>query len=140
MSVIVGDRMRGAAGATVAVSGLMIPGMIVVMTLGVVWDSQRHNPNLRAFLIGVASAAVGLLLTVTIQLGHKQFARFPDVLFIAATFAAVSIFNISLVKVLLVVAPVAILYYHPRGDHVASAQHLLRLRQRLLSHRADWRH
>ena len=140
MSVIVGDRMRGAAGATAAVSGLMIPGMIVVMTLGVLWDSQRHNPYLRAFLIGVAAAAVGLLLTVTIQLGHKQFARFPDVLFIAVTFAAVSIFNISLVAVLLVIGPLAILYYHPRGDHAASAQHLHHLRQRLLSHRAHWRH
>jgi chromate transporter len=140
MSVIVGDRMRGAAGATAAASGLMIPGMIVVMTLGVVWNSQRHNPNLRAFLIGVAAAAVGLLMTVTLQLGHKQFARFPDVAFIAATFAAVSIFNVSLVAVLLVIGPLAILYYRPRADDAAKTQHLLHLRQRLLSHRAHWRH
>src|SRR5437879_7870501 len=43
MSVIVGDRLRGAAGAAAAVTGLLIPGMTVVMTLGVIWDAQRRN-------------------------------------------------------------------------------------------------
>src|SRR6202011_880794 len=64
MSVIVGDRMRGAFGAAVAVIGLMLPGMVVMMTLGVLWDQQRHNADVGHFLVGVAASAVGLLLTV----------------------------------------------------------------------------
>jgi hypothetical protein len=42
MSVIVGDRMRGAFGAAVAVIGLMLPGMVVMMTLGVPATSRRQ--------------------------------------------------------------------------------------------------
>src|ERR1700684_590824 len=96
MSVIVGDRMRGAIGAAVAVVGLMLPGMVVMMTLGVLWEQQRHNENIGHFLVGVAASAVGLLLTVTLQLGHKQFVRPLDLMIIAVTFVAVSVFKIAL--------------------------------------------
>jgi chromate transporter len=139
MSVIVGDRMRGAVGAAVAVIGLMLPGMMVMMTLGVLWEKQRHNANVDHFLMGIAAAAVGLLLTVTLQLGHKQFVRPLDLLLIAATFVAVSVFKISLGWVLLVLGPLAIWLYRPRGA-VETAERFTHLRNRFQSHRSHWRH
>lgn len=139
MSVIVGDRMRGALGAAVAVVGLMLPGMVVMMTLGVLWEQQRHNPEIGHFLVGVAASAVGLLLTVTLQLGHKQFVRPLDLLMIAATFVAVSVFRVSLGWVLLVLGPVAIWLYRPRGA-VETAERFTHLRDRFASHRSHWRH
>lgn len=139
MSVITGDRLRGAAGAAVAVAGLLIPGMTFVMTLGVLWDAQRHNPNIRAALIGIAAAAVGLLLTVTLQLGHRQFVRLPDLLFIVVTFAAVSLFKFSLITIFLTLGPLAIWYYRPSA-HSENAHYFRHLRERFHSHRAHWRH
>jgi len=140
MGVIIGDRLRGGMGAVVAVAGLMIPGIIVVMTLGVLWDQQRHNRDINHFLTGIAAAAVGLLLTVTLQLGHKQFIRLPDLLFIVATFAAISLLKISLVIVLLTIGPLAVWYYRP-GERVPyKRENFFHLRQRFRSHRAYWRH
>jgi chromate transporter len=139
MSVIVGDRMRGAIGAAVAVAGLMLPGMVVMMTLGVLWEQQRHNADVGHFLVGVAASAVGLLLTVTLQLGHKQFVRPLDLLIIAATFVAVSVYQISLGWVLLVLGPLAIWLYRPRGA-VETAERFTHLRDRFASHRSHWRH
>jgi len=139
MSVIVGDRMRGAIGATVAVVGLMLPGMVVMMTLGVLWEQQRHNPDVGHFLVGVAASAVGLLLTVTLQLGHKQFVRPLDLMIIAVTFVAVSVFKIALGWVLLVLGPLAIWLYRPRGA-VETAERFTHLRDRFQSHRSHWRH
>ncbi len=139
MSVIVGDRMRGAIGAAVAAVGLMLPGMVVMMTLGVLWEQQRHNPEVGHFLVGVAASAVGLLLTVTLQLGHKQFVRPLDLMIIAATFVAVSVFKVSLGWVLLVMGPVAIWLYRPRGA-VETAERFTHLRDRFHSHRSHWRH
>jgi len=49
--------MRGVIGAAVAVIGLMLPGMVVMMTLGVLWDQQRHDANINHFLVGVAASA-----------------------------------------------------------------------------------
>jgi chromate transporter len=140
MSVIIGDRLRGIAGAGMAVAGLLLPGITVMMTLGILWSEQRHNPYLRAVLIGVAAAAVGLLTTVTLQLGHRQFARLADLLFIAATFIAVSLFKIPLVIVLVTLGPLAIWFYLPTSLPSETAQHFQHLRQRLQSHRAYWRH
>ena len=139
MSVIVGDRMRGAIGAAVAVIGLMLPGMVVMMTLGVLWEQQRHNENIGHFLVGVAASAVGLLLTVTLQLGHKQFVRPLDLMIIAVTFVAVSVFKVALGWVLLILGPLAIFLYRPRGV-VETAERFRHLRDRFESHRSHWRH
>jgi chromate transporter len=139
MSVIVGDRMRGAIGAAVAVIGLMLPGMVVMMTLGTLWEQQRHHANVGHFLVGVAASAVGLLLTVTLQLGHKQFVRPLDLLMMAATFVAVSVYQIPLGWVLLTGGPLAIWLYRPRGA-VETAERFTHLRDRFQSHRSHWRH
>jgi chromate transporter len=140
LSVIVGDRLRGVVGAASAVVGLLLPGMVVIMTLGVLWSEQRNNPYLRKVLVGVAASAVGLLTTVTLQLGHRQFVRLGDLLFMGATFVAVSVFRIPLVIVLLTLGPLAILYYRPAA-HPSESAHLFRhLRERFHSHRAIWRH
>jgi len=139
MSVIVGDRMRGAIGAAVAVIGLMLPGMVIMMTLGVLWEQQRHNQNVNHFLVGIAASAVGLLLTVTLQLGHKQFVRPLDLIIIVVTFLAVSVYKLSLGWVLLVLGPMAIWLYRPRGA-VETAERFTHLRERFRSHRSHWRH
>jgi chromate transporter len=140
LSVIIGDRLCGIGGAIVAVAGLLLPGSIVVMLLGVLWSQQPDNPYLRAALVGVAASAVGLLTTVTLQLGHRQFARPADLLFIVVTFAAVSLLKIPLAVVLLTLGPLAIWYYRPTAYPAQSAQHFGHLRERFHSHRAHWRH
>jgi chromate transporter len=131
--------MRGSIGAAVAVVGLMLPGMVVMMTLGVLWEQQRHNENIGHFLVGVAASAVGLLLTVTLQLGHKQFVRPLDLMIIAVTFVAVSVFKVALGWVLLILGPLAIFLYRPRGV-VETAERFRHLRDRFQSHRSHWRH
>ncbi|HEX4210444.1 MAG TPA: chromate transporter [Candidatus Binataceae bacterium] len=114
MSVIAGDRLRGTIGAMVAVAGLMLPGTVMVMALGVLWSEHRHNLNIQAILIGIAAAAVGLLTAVTLQLGRKQFMRPVDAALILATFAEVSLMHLSLLWALLTVGALAVWIYRPR--------------------------
>ena len=113
MAIIMGDNLRGLAGAAVSVLGMLLPGSIVVMVLGVFWQSQRQNPNMKQFLLGIAAAAVGLLLSVTLQIGRRQFRQLPDVAIVAVTFAAVSIFRVPLYIILATVGPVAVWLYRP---------------------------
>lgn len=131
MSVIIGDKLRGIVGALAAVAGIMLPGTIVVMGLGIAWQQQAHNPQVKFFLIGVAAAAVGLLTTVTLQLGHKQFVRPLDLGIIAATFAAVSVLHVPLYVVLLVIGPAAVWLYRPGAGHVGLEERARHLRERL---------
>ncbi len=117
LSVVVGDRMRGIVGAIVAVAGILLPGMVIVMTLGVLWEEGRQNPNVTQFLHGIAAAAVGLLATVTVQLGHRQFGHWLDLTLVLATFAAVSFLHLPLLAVLLIGSPIAIWLYRPGSHH-----------------------
>ncbi len=113
LSVIVGDRIRGARGAAVAAIGILLPGTIVVMTAGILYMGNRQNANVNHFLGGVAAAAVGLLTAVALQLGHKQLVHLRDFLLVMATFIAISLLHQSLVVVILVVGPIAVMLYHP---------------------------
>lgn len=132
MSVIIGDNLRGIPGAIVAVAGLVLPGVVVIMGLGAFWREQSHNPQIKAFLIGVAAAAVGLLSTVTLQLGHKQFVKPLDLAIIVATFVAVSIIRVPLYIVLVVIGSAAILLYRPGARQTQLEERARHLRERLL--------
>ena len=140
ISVIAGDRLRGTIGAVVAVAGLMLPGMLMIMTLGLLWSAQRHNPILTKFLTGIAAAAVGLLTSVTLQLGRKQFMRPVDAALIFATFAEVSLMHVSLWLALITVGGVAVWIYRPQTGLPHHPEPFRHLRDRLHKRQSVWRY
>ena len=113
MSVIVGRKLRGAAGATVAVLGMILPGALVVTVLGFAYVALRHDPKVAVVLTGVAAAAVGLLLQVTLKIGWKSLIRPKDLVFVVVVFVLVGILHVSLVVTLVTVAPLAIWLNRP---------------------------
>ena len=113
MSVIVGRKLRGAAGAAVAVLGMILPGAIIVTALGFAYVALRHDPKVALVLTGVAAAAVGLLVQVTLKIGWKNLMRPKDLIFVVLVFVLVGILHISLVVTLVTVAPLAIWLNRP---------------------------
>lgn len=113
MSVIVGDRLRGTPGAVVAFLGMALPGTIVILLLGILYGQHGEKPGITALLAGVAAAATGLMLAVTLQLGWKEFRGTADVVLAVATCLAVSVFKLSLLTVLFTIGPLAIFFYRP---------------------------
>lgn len=115
MSIIVGDRLRGVAGALVGFAGMVIPGSILLFILGALYGQHGHRPLIASALGGVAAAATGLLLATTIQIGRKELHALADLLLVAITTVMVSVFKLPLFVVLLTVGPLAIWWYRPRG-------------------------
>lgn len=115
MSVIVGRKLRGAAGAFVAVIGMVLPGAVAVTALGFAYVALRHDPKIAVILTGVAAAAVGLLLQTTLKIGWKQLVRPADLALVIVVFFLVGILHISLVVTLVTVAPLAIWMNRPRA-------------------------
>lgn len=114
MSVIVGDRLRGPAGALLAFLGMTLPGGALVFALGVLYAANAGDADVNAALVGVGAAAVGMLAAVTLQIGRKQLRRPLDCAIILLTVALVSWLHVSLVVVILTVGPLAVLIYRPR--------------------------
>jgi chromate transporter len=119
VAVIVGNRLAGAAGAIVAVVGTVIPGAIAIFLLGLIYAHFKSNPDVAAGLHGVSAAAVGLILAVTLQIGHRELKLGSDMAILAAAFVLVGVLHISLVPVLVVLAPIAIWVNRPTQSELA---------------------
>jgi chromate transporter len=116
VAVIAGDEMRGLPGAFVAALAVIAPGLVVVTGLGAVYATYAHDPWLVATLAGAAAAAVGLLVSVTVQIGRRQLADPKDLVIVLVTALAVGWFRLSLGWVVLVVGGVAIWLHRPGTD------------------------
>ncbi len=121
MSVIVGDRLRGISGAVLAFAGMTLPGGLIVLTLGILYGANSGNAAVNAALKGIGAASVGLLLAVTLQIGHKQLEHRLDVALVALTLVLVSFLHVPLLYVLLTVGPLAILLYRPHPSRPLTA-------------------
>jgi chromate transporter len=114
MGVYVGSRLRGAAGAILAVLGLILPGLILVLALGASYAVLQHNEAVLASLHGVAAAATGFLFAVAVQTGREQLTHIKPLILVILTFLAMSILRLPLAVVLLVLGGTSIWLYRPR--------------------------
>lgn len=114
LACLAGDHLRGAWGALAAVCGLILPGGLFVLIAGVAYSAGEDHPSVNLLLAGVAAGATGLLSAVTYKIGAAHFRRLKSLLIIVATFVLMSVLKLSLIWVLLIMAPIALLMYWPR--------------------------
>lgn len=113
MAVLAGDHLRGTIGAVIATIGLILPGSLFVLAIGVLYANTADHPLADLVLIGIAAAAAGLLAAITYRIGGDNWRHLKSLLVIVATFLLMSIAKLSLPLVLLIMAPIAIYLYRP---------------------------
>ncbi|MGI8549216.1 MAG: chromate transporter [Dehalococcoidia bacterium] len=114
LSVYLGQRLRGSMGAAPAVGAVVLPGAAMILLLAVLYFQHGSIPRAPAVFKGVGAAAVGLALATTLQVGRRGLLCRLDLVFAAATFAAVVFLHLSLIVVLLTLAPVSVWANRPR--------------------------
>jgi chromate transporter len=114
MSILVGDRLRGAWGAMLATLGMCLPGASLMIAAAFAYDVGGDDPWSKAFLHGIAAGAVGLVVVVLVQLGAKVLRSLADYVFVVATAAAVAGFGVQVPYALIVAGIVAIWWHRPR--------------------------
>lgn len=115
MAVYVGARFRGLSGALAALAGMLLVPFFLLMLVGLAYFSFRSLPLVDRLLAGVVTAAAGLALSMGFKILH-QYQRDPVALLLAlATFAAMAVFHIRLIPIVLVAGPLAMAWYWPRG-------------------------
>jgi chromate transporter len=109
-SVIFGSRIRGPLGGLIALVGLLGPPMVLVIIIGALYAHYGYLPSLRRALLGVASAAAGLLMATVAKMVGPLFRRraAEQPLVALATFGAIGIMHWPLPLVLAVLLPVSI--------------------------------
>jgi chromate transporter len=67
-SVVFGSRFGGAAGAAVALAGLLGPPVVIVTIMAVLYALYGDIPAVGRTLAGISSAAVGLLIATVVKM------------------------------------------------------------------------
>jgi chromate transporter len=115
LAVLAGDHLRGVIGACIATIGLILPGSLFVLVIGVAYTSNTDHPLANLILAGVAAAACGLLAAITYRIGDEHWKSLKSLLIIIPTFILMSVAKLNLPIVLLIMAPIAIFIYRPRS-------------------------
>ena len=115
LAVLAGDKLRGGIGALVAMLGLILPGTLFVMIAGYAYSEGQDHPVVDLLLAGIAAAATGLLAAITYKIGANHFRHLKPLLIIVATFVLMSVLHLSLIWVLVIMAPIALFLFRPRG-------------------------
>lgn len=108
LSVYVGQKLRGPAGALAAFFGLLCGPFFAVIALASVYNQLKGLTYAEPAMDGVAAAAIGLLLIVAGR-GVRRALRRPEaIIALTATFAGVGLMHWSLLLVTATVAPLSI--------------------------------
>ena len=109
LSAAVGYRFRGLAGAVAGIAGLMAAPVIVVILLGALYAQFQDVPAVRRGFAGLAAAAAGLLVAMTVRIAWPQRHNIAGVLVAVACFAAIALLRYPLLPTMLVLSPISVL-------------------------------
>jgi len=108
LSVCVGSRFRGAAGACAAFLGLTLLPLVVALFLGVGYLQIAHLAVVRRVLGGISAAAAGMVIATGMRLLLPHRRRPASLVFAILAFAGIVLTRLPLPVVLLGLAPFSI--------------------------------
>jgi chromate transporter len=114
LTIYIGQHLRGAIGAAVALGGLLSGPFVIVIAVGTVYRYLLGMPGFAAAMAGIAAVAVGMLLRLGIVFARRVKRRLVPGLIMAATFVAVGLLQWPLIAVVAVLAPISIAAAWPR--------------------------
>jgi chromate transporter len=114
MAVFAGSKMRGLPGAIAAVFGLCLMPVVLIMVMGFFYFRFKEVPAVKGVLHGASAAAVALTLAMVIQTGRKCLTGLVPVLLFVAAFVLNGLVRWPLPLVLLLVAPLSLIWAWPR--------------------------
>lgn len=117
LSIWIGYRLRGGAGAFAASMGMVVPAMMVAIGMAAVFSLLNDSPSVHYALAGIAAAAIGLSLEMGVHAAKRAVNGILPILIMAATFVAIFVFEISLIWVVLCAAPcsIAVAWFRANG-------------------------
>jgi chromate transporter len=118
MTIALGRRYHGVAGALASILGLMGAPVTIAVGLGVIYGRYGALPAVAHGFAGLAAAASGLVLATAVKVGTPLWGRVVGLTVAAAAFVAIALLRTPLLPTMLVLAPVSI-WLH-RGERAAA--------------------
>ncbi|HLI13720.1 MAG TPA: chromate transporter [Alphaproteobacteria bacterium] len=107
-AVMIGDRFHGASGAAAAVLGLMAMPIVILIALAALYARFSALPDVRVAIAGTAAAAAGMVIGTALKMARRLKPTRIALLFGLLAFAACGLLQLSLVLVVIVLAPLSV--------------------------------
>ncbi|HVJ51977.1 MAG TPA: chromate transporter [Aliidongia sp.] len=111
VSVALGARYRGIPGAIACFSGLMTMPLVIVLTLGALYERYGQLPALDPVFHNLGAAAAGLVAATGLKMAAAHWRRPLAVLIAALAFVAVALLQWPLILVVLGLAPLSFILH-----------------------------
>lgn len=110
LSIVLGGRFRGPAGAFAAFMGLTAVPAVVVVGVSVVFSHYADITAVSDALAGLAAAAAGLIISMGLRMAEPLWRRptFHGIVIALAAFACIVLFGLPLPTVMLTLAPASV--------------------------------
>jgi chromate transporter len=115
VSIALGTRFRGALGAAAAFGGLMTMPLVIVLSLGALYDRYGQLPALDPVFHNLGAAAAGLVVATGCKMAMAHWQKPLAVAIAVSAFAAVALFEWPLIWVVLGLAPISLLLHRWLG-------------------------
>ena len=111
-AVLVGTKVAGIRGATVAVLATVLPPMVIIGLLSLAYAAFAQNRLIALFLHGMQACIAAIILDAAYSLGKSvaQHRRISDACIFLSAFVATFVFHVNVVYILLAAAVIGILH------------------------------
>lgn len=97
----IGLKLRGWRGASVAMTGFILPSMLMMIALAIFYRHMRSLPDTDRLFHGLNAAVVGLVLVTAWRMGKSTLNKRWQWWVAGSAFLAVAIFNATVIEVVL---------------------------------------
>jgi chromate transporter len=108
LALYVGLQVRGGLGALASVLGMIAPAFCIILAMGFAYRELSGQPATHFVLGGVAAAGVGATLAMGFKIVRKMPRKIWPPVIVLAVFAAVGLFRLPMIPVVLVAVPLSI--------------------------------
>lgn len=115
LSLYIGHKLRGGIGAIAALTGMLLPPMLLVVAIAAAFGRIKDVSPVHRFVDGVAAAAIGLTAMVGLRAARRIDRQVVPLAVLAITFLAIGVLRFPMVPVVVCVTPVSIALSWPRA-------------------------
>lgn len=108
LTVLIGERLRGPAGAAVALTGLLAAPFAIVLAIGALYADLERHPIVLAMLDGVAAAVIGLTFATGLRSLAGGRPGVTGIAIAAITVLCVGVLRWPMLPVIAALAPLSI--------------------------------
>ena len=121
-AIYVGQMLRGLPGALTAIIAMLTAPFLTALVAAWAYKSLLHIPGFQETMVGVAAAAIGMLLRTGVEAARPQVRDWAAMSIMIASFLAVGVFRLPLIPVICVLGPISVALAWPKSQAEEKAE------------------